>query len=98
MRENAYQAKLITKISEMFPGSIILKNDANYRQGIPDLLVLFNDRWAALEVKRSSKANIQPNQKYYVSKMNEMSFSSFIYPENESEVLDALQRAFSVSG
>lgn len=98
MRENAYQAKLITKISEMFPGSIILKNDANYRQGIPDLLVLFNDRWAALEVKRSSKANVQPNQKYYVSKMNEMSFSSFIYPENESEVLDALQRAFSVSG
>lgn len=98
MRENAYQAKLITKISEMFPGSIILKNDANYRQGIPDLLVLFNDRWAALEVKRSSKANIQPNQKYYVSKMNEMSFSSFIYPENESEVLDALQRAFYVSG
>lgn len=98
MRENAYQAKLITKISEMFPGSIILKNDANYRQGIPDLLVLFNDRWAALEVKRSSKANVQPNQEYYVSKMNEMSFSSFIYPENESEVLDALQRAFSVIG
>lgn len=98
MRENAYQAKLITKISEMFPGSIILKNDANYRQGIPDLLVLFNDRWASLEVKRSSKANVQPNQEYYVSKMNEMSFSSFIYPENESEVLDALQRAFSVSG
>ena len=95
MLESKFQARLIKKIKNRFDGAIVLKNDSSYIQGIPDLLILCNDRWAALECKKSKTAIRQPNQEYYVSKMNDMSFASFIYPENEEEVLDAIQRSFA---
>ena len=94
MTENQYQAKLIRKLERRFPGCVILKNDSSYRQGIPDLILLWNDFWAGLEVKASPTSPSQPNQDYYVEQLNEMSFAAYIYPENEREVLDALQQAF----
>lgn len=94
MRESVFQTKLIKEIKERFPGCIVIKNDPNYIQGMPDLLVLYKDKWATLESKRSSHASKRPNQEYYVDKMNEMSFSRFIYPENKEEVLSELQQAF----
>ena len=97
MRENEYQSKLIKKIKARFPDAIVLKNDASYKQGIPDLMILEKDKWAALETKRSAKAPHRPNQDYYVEKMNNMSFSSFIFPENEQEVLDAMEQSFQRS-
>lgn len=93
MLENKFQANLIKEIKEMFPGCIVMKNDSSYIQGIPDLLVLYNNKWASLECKKSSNARKQPNQEYYVGKMNEMSFSRFICPENKEEVLHDLQSA-----
>ncbi len=95
MTENAYQAKLIRKLKRMFPGCEILKNDSHYKQGILDLTILWGSRWAMLEVKASSSAPKQPNQNYYVAQMNLMSYAAFIYPENEEEVLLALQEALS---
>lgn len=92
--EKQFQAELIRDLKKRFEGCIVIKQDANYIQGIPDLLILYNNKWAALECKRSSDSNMQPNQKYYVEKMNNMSFSSFIFPENKEEVLDELQRTF----
>ena len=92
-KENAYQAALIKKIKAELPGCMVLKNDSGYLQGVPDLLVLYNDHWGSLEVKKSERAHRRPNQEYYVSKMNDMSYSAFIYPENERQVLDDLQRA-----
>lgn len=83
---------MIGKIEKRLPGAIVLKNDPNYKQGIPDLTVFYNSKWATLEVKKSAKASAQPNQEYYVELMREMSFSSFIFPENEEEVLDDLER------
>ena len=91
MLENKFQANLIKEIKEMFPGCIVMKNDSSYIQGIPDLLVLHNDKWASLECKKTAKAKKQPNQEYYVGRMNEMSFSRFISPENKEEVLRELQ-------
>lgn len=91
--ERDFQAKLIKELKVMFKGCIIVKNDPNYIQGIPDLLILYNDRWAALEVKKSEHAHHQPNQEYYVDLMNQMSFAAFIYPENKEEILYELQQA-----
>lgn len=94
MLESAYQRDLIKRIKDRFPGCMVLKNDPNYIQGIPDLVIVHEDRWAALEVKRSEKASHRPNQEYYIQKMDEMSLARFIYPENEEEVLDEVQRSF----
>ena len=94
MRENKFQSDLIKEIKSRFPDCIVMKNDPNYLQGIPDLLILHGNRWASLECKKDSKAKHQPNQDYYVKRMNGMSFSSFIYPENKEEVLDAMEQSF----
>lgn len=94
MKESKFQSELIKELRKEFPGCIILKNDPGYIQGIPDLLILFRDKWAALEVKKNSNASHQPNQDYYISLMNEMSFARFVYPENKEEILDELQRSF----
>ena len=93
MRESAYQAQIIARLKERFEGCIVLKNDSSYIQGIPDLLVLHNDRWAALEVKASPDEPFQPNQDWYISEMNHMSYAAYIFPQNEEEVLHDLQRA-----
>lgn len=90
MLENEYQSRLIRRIKHMLPGSMILKNDSGYLQGIPDLTVFYKSRWATLEVKVSANTKHQPNQDYYVERMNKMSYSSFIYPEIEDEILDEL--------
>ena len=92
MLESQFQAKLIKEIKKEFPGSMVLKNDPTYIQGIPDLIVLYKDKWSALEVKKSAKAS---HQDYYVSKMNEMSHSVFVYPENKDEVMSDLRRKFN---
>jgi hypothetical protein len=95
MRENRYQTKLIQKIRLLFPGCLILKNDSQYLQGVPDWLILYHGRWAALEVKSGLNGEIQPNQSYYVEMMDQMSFAAFIYPENEEMVLYELQRTLA---
>lgn len=94
-KESDFQGKLIKDIKEMLPGCIVIKNDPNYLQGIPDLTILHGSKWASLECKKAKNANKQPNQEYYVDKMNEMSFSRFIYPENREVVLDELQRSLT---
>ena len=94
MLENKFQANLIKKIKAMYPGCIVMKNDPTYIQGIPDLLVLYKDKWVSLECKKSANARHQPNQDYYVKQMDDMSFSRFIFPENEDEVLNELRHKF----
>lgn len=94
-RESDFQSKLKKELKSRFPGCIVTKLDSGDIQGIPDLLVLYKDKWATLENKRNSKATKQPNQEYYVEKMNNMSFSRFIYPENKEEVLDELGEMFN---
>ena len=95
IKESKFQSDLIDELEDRFPGCIVLKNDPTYIQGIPDLLILFKNKWAALEVKRSETAKRRPNQKYYIDMMNDMSFASFIFPENKEEVLNDLERSFN---
>ena len=94
MLERDYQKKLVKKLKEKFPGCIVMKNDAQLKQGIPDLLILHKDKWAALEVKNSEKAHHQPNQDIYVANMKQMSYATFIYPENEDSVFKDLEEVF----
>lgn len=88
VRENKYQQGLVKRISQCLPGCLILKNDPNYLQGVPDLLVLYGDLWVMLEVKASKSARVRPNQKHYVEKLDDMGFARFVYPENEEEILE----------
>lgn len=92
--EKKFQRELIKDLKFIFKDCIVLKNDAGYIQGIPDLLVLVGDKWAALECKVSETASKRPNQEFYVDKMDKMSFARFICPENKQEVLYELQQAF----
>lgn len=92
--ESSFQAKLIKELKQLFEGAIVTKMDSGHIQGIPDLLILYKNKWATLECKKSSRAKKQPNQDYYVTKMNEMSFSRFISPENKEDCLNELKKFF----
>lgn len=95
MKESQFQRSIIEELKNLFPGCIVMKNDSSYIQGIPDLIVLYKNKWCTLECKKNASSARQPNQEYYVGLMNEMSFSRFICPENKEEVLRDLQQAFS---
>ena len=95
MLESKFQADLIKDLKKIFPGCIVMKNDSSYIQGIPDLLVLYKDKWASLEVKKNANAKKRPNQDYYVGLMDSMSFARFICPENKDAVLYDLQQTFN---
>lgn len=95
MKESNFQTTTIKRLKQEFPGCVVLKNDANYIQGFPDLTILFsNGRWAALECKRDAKASHQPNQEYYVQLLDRMSYSRFISPENREDVFHELHQTF----
>ena len=91
--EREIQPRIIRKIRERLPGVIIFKGDSRFQQGTPDLVILYRDRWGVLEVKKDVRATKQPNQDYYVEQLNNMSYAAVIHPDNEEEILDALQRA-----
>lgn len=93
-KESAFQGRLIKELQERFPGCVVMKNDSGYRQGIPDLTVLHGKRWAALECKRGQNESHQPNQDYYVDKLDGMGFARFIFPENREKVLGELDEWF----
>lgn len=92
--EKNFQGKLIRELKERYPGAVVLKTDPNYIQGFPDVLMLWQKHWAALECKRKEHAHVQPNQEFYVDYLNQMSFASFITPEMKDEVLNAMERSF----
>lgn len=93
--ESDFQKELMDEIRSEYPGCIILKNDSSYIQGIPDWTILYKDKWAVLEAKKNKTAKKQPNQPYYVEKLNDMSYSRFVYPENKEEVLEGLRNIFA---
>lgn len=105
MREDVYHTKLVKRLDHTFPGCIIVRLDPRfvdfyidgerYSQGVLDILVLYRGRVAALELKRARTAAKQANQEYFVQQFGDVCFAAFIFPENEEEVLNDLQQAFS---
>lgn len=90
--ESGFQDQLISELETLFPGCMVFKMEQ--WQGLPDLLILYEDRWASLESKKGPDSSHRPNQDYYVDTMNRMSFSRFIDRTNKKEVLNELQQAF----
>lgn len=91
--ESGFQDRLRDEIKDMFPGCYIFKMDQI--QGIPDMLILYGNKWAFLENKKNVDAPHRPNQDYYVCLFDNMGFASFIYPENKDEVLEELYLYFT---
>ena len=91
--ESQFQARFLERITTTWGGTLVVRLDPNWQQGIPDYMVLIEDKWFCLEFKRSSKAPLQPNQQWFVDTMDEMSFARFVYPENEEEVFRDIQQA-----
>jgi hypothetical protein len=94
MLESKFKKDFLRELEDIFPGCIILHNDATLKPGIPDTVIFWNENWAMLEFKKSVLASVRPNQEYYVGLLDAMSFAAFVYPENRNEVLDALQASF----
>jgi hypothetical protein len=98
VNESEYQSRIITRVKDLLPGCVVIKNDSSYMPGIPDLLILHGDKWAMLEVKLHDLARHQPNQDYYVDLLDEMGFAAFIHPDIEEAILHDLQCSFGFVG
>lgn len=91
--EGRFQDKVVKDLESL--GALVLKNDASYRQGIPDLTVfMIGGEAIIIELKktRPTKSDYQPNQEWYLGELDAMGFRTFVaYPENWDEVLDAIR-------
>lgn len=94
MLENRFKTNLIKEIKSRFPGCLVFHLDPNEIQGVPDLLILYKNRWAALEGKKNQNSSHRPNQGYYINLLNRMSYAAFIFPENKEKILNELQQSF----
>lgn len=92
--ESKFQKDFLDEAKRRYPGCIALKNDSGYIQGFPDWTLLYKDKWAVLEMKKERGARKQPNQEYYVDLLNGMSFSRFVFPDNQEEVFEDLDTFF----
>lgn len=94
--ESVFQSNLIKEITERLPGSMVLVKPGYYVQGFPDLMVLYENQWACLEVKRSLNEPYQPNQEWWLGELDSMGFAAMICPENYKEILDEVFRSFGL--
>jgi len=92
--ESKFKSDLIKEIEKQYPGAVILKNDAKMHPGIPDHIILYGPRWAMFEAKRSENSPHRPNQDYFVEFLNQMSYTTFVYPQNKEVFLNELQQTF----
>ena len=53
--ESGFQDRLREELKSIFPGCMVFKMDQV--QGIPDLLILYKNKWASLENKKSANAS-----------------------------------------
>ena len=97
--EADFQRDLVKRLESSFPGSIVMKNDPSYIQGIPDLTMLYKNTFVAFECKRSPNERKRPNQQWYVDEINRNGgLAYFVYPENMEDTIDDISRKLGVNG
>lgn len=97
MIEGTYRSKLIKKLKVHFPGLIVLHNNPNQIKGIPDLTLLYHNRYAMLETKMAPNSSKRPNQDTWISYFERQgAFSAFVNASNEKEIINELRRYFEV--
>lgn len=94
-REHLFQKSVKQEIIDIFPSCVIHKNPTGVHDGFPDLVCYLGDTWFMLECKRSKDEEHQPNQDWWVDRLNKMSYASFIFPENREEVFCQLRQKFN---
>lgn len=98
MLEAEFQKDLIKELKSLFRGAIVLKNDEQLLQGIPDLLLLYRSNWCFIEVKKDAKAKYRPNQEWYLAQAEFMGATGItIYPENKNEMISLLAKRWDVA-
>lgn len=96
MREtgpSGFKTKFIRNLKVRFPNCVVLLTDPQYLQGVPDILMLLEDTWFAFEVKATKTSSRRPNQEWWIDILNRQSYASFVYPENEEEVIREVQQS-----
>jgi hypothetical protein len=96
MLESEYQSRLIKTLKKKYDGCVVIKTDPSHHVGFPDLLILYNKKWAALECKRNNKSAMSDSQKYHINILNSMSYAARISRENQEEVFDGLSKTFGL--
>ena len=94
--EKLFQREVKDDIYNTMTEVTVIKTDPTDLQGMPDLLVLYQGRFAALEVKRNADASHRPNQDIYIERLRHKGFAEFIYPENKDKVLKNMYSYFGV--
>ena len=90
----AFLEEVQNRIDPLNKGFLFFLNASNAFRSFPDIVILGSHKWAALEFKKSKRASHQPNQEYYINKLNEIGYASFVYPENAEEILNDLEELF----
>lgn len=81
MTERKLQSEIIDFLKSR--GAYVMKNDASYRQGVPDLSFWHPDLSGFIEVKLNEKSHYQPLQKATIKKLQDMGiFCEVIHSEN----------------
>jgi Holliday junction resolvase-like predicted endonuclease len=82
--ESKLQRQVIQYLKDK--GAYVLKNDATYRQGVPDLSFWHPDLSGFIEVKADEKSSFQPLQKLTIQKLKDMGvFCEVIHSSNWPE-------------
>ena len=95
-QEGNVQDAVKKRILKEFPGAHVCKTDPNLWgwQGVPDLLIIYKDKWAFLEMKRHKDAARQANQDYWVRTLDKQGCAAFCYPEVREQAFKKLHEYF----
>lgn len=88
--ESRFQSSVKHELETKYPGCIVRKNPPGQENGFPDLVMYYGPIWAMFECKREKDARKRPNQKWWVERLDEMSFARLIFPENRERVMGEL--------